>query len=150
MRKLFRNPLIAAIMTAILIFLALSLNDGSIDSYFVERVIDGDTILVSRDGEYSTVRLIGIDAPESVHPDKSLNTPEGLVAYEYTRSMLEGRHIELETDVEEKDKYGRLLAYVWLDGLLFNARMVKDGFANVDIFYPNTKYASEILQSALD
>ena len=148
MRKLFRHPLIAAILTAILIFLVLSLNPASKDSFYVERVIDGDTILVSRDGEYATVRLIGVDAPESVHPDADLNTAEGQRAYEYTRSRLAGMQVELETDIEKKDKYGRLLAYVWIDGELFNAQLVKDGQAKVEIFMPNTKYSADILNAA--
>lgn len=71
--------------------------------YAVERVIDGDTIVADVDGRSETIRLIGVDAPESVHPDRSRNTAEGKKAAEYVRSLLEDkRKIYIEYDVSER------------------------------------------------
>lgn len=75
----------------------------------VISVVDGDTIKIIVNGKEEKLRLIGIDTPESVHLDKKKNTKEGKIASEYTKSRLEGRDIKVEFDVQERDKYGRLL-----------------------------------------
>ncbi|MDO5695656.1 MAG: thermonuclease family protein [Eubacteriales bacterium] len=109
-------------------------------SAIVERVVDGDTIKVRFEGHEERVRLIGIDTPESVHPDKKRNLPEGKIASDYTKSRLSNRTVQLEFDAQERDKYGRLLAYVWLDDELFNETLLKKGYARVYTFPPNVKY----------
>lgn len=111
--------------------------------YEVLRVIDGDTILISYNGIKEKVRLIGIDTPESVHPDENRNVEFGKTASDYTKSKLEGKEVSLEFDVQERDKYGRLLAYVYLDGIMFNKTLLKEGYAKLATYPPNVKYVEE-------
>jgi len=129
----------------------------------LKRVVDGDTIIVlNKNKEELRVRLIGIDTPESVHPDANKNTAEGQLASDYTKSQLKkGQTLYLEFDEEPQDKYGRTLAYVWLDHQvdstniediaknMYNAKLIADGYAIAKKFPPNTKYAElfEELQS---
>ena len=120
----------------------------------VIRVIDGDTIVCQVDDLQQTVRLIGIDTPESVHPDASKNTEAGAVASYITKEFLTGKNIYLETDVQVNDKYGRLLAYVWLDKpekisdqdiseKMYNYILLKNGYAKVMTVPPNIKYSDQ-------
>ena len=101
----------------------------------VKRTVDGDTLAVVVDGVEAHVRLIGIDAPESVHPDPRRNTPAGKKASQYTDGHLTGKTVQLEFDEEVKDKYDRLLAYVWCDGKLYNEQIVRDGYARACLLY---------------
>lgn len=106
----------------------------------VEKVVNGDTIAVLVNGKQETVRLIGVDTPETVHPTIGVE-PCGPEASAFTKHLLEGRTVHLELDAEERDQYGRLLAYVWLeDGTLFNELLVVEGVATVSTFPPNVKY----------
>lgn len=111
--------------------------------YTVLRVKDGDTIVVDFNGTEETVRLIGVDTPESVHPDADRNTEAGITASEYTKSKLDGKQVELEFDVQQRDMYGRLLAYVYVDGAMFNKTLLKDGIANMATYPPNVKYVDD-------
>ena len=105
-------------------------------------VSDGDTIICNIDGKETTVRLIGIDAPESVHHNQALNTEEGKKASDYLKKLLTGKTVGLEFDVEKEDKYGRTLAYVWYRGELINKKILEDGHARLMIIAPNEKYAA--------
>ena len=132
-------------------------NTGTIQTEQVtlKRVVDGDTIIVTnKNQEDIRVRLIGIDTPESVHPDANKNTVEGQLASEYTKQQLKkGQNLYLEFDEEPQDKYGRTLAYVWLTNnfnpsniddiatKMYNAKLIVDGYAIAKKFPPNTKYA---------
>jgi micrococcal nuclease len=100
----------------------------------VVRVIDGDTIEVERFGR---VRLLGVDAPESVDPRREVQ-PFGREAAAYTRARLLGRRVRLEFEpLRGRDRYGRILAYVFLpDGTLFNQRLLADGYAHVYAGHP--------------
>ncbi|MDD4953462.1 MAG: thermonuclease family protein [Candidatus Omnitrophica bacterium] len=122
----------------------------------VKRAVDGDTLLLV-DGQ--RVRLIGIDTPEMHESDKlyrdaqrtnqDVNTIKklGRQSYEFTRSMVEGKRVSLEFDVERRDKYERLLAYVYLeDGTFVNAEIVKQGYASLMTIPPNNKYADLFLK----
>lgn len=120
-------------------------SDYKIKTYKVVRVVDGDTIKVNFNGKEESLRLIGIDTPESVHPDGSRNTEAGKIASEYTRSMLENKEIILEFDVQERDKYGRLLAYVWLGNTMFNKTLLEEGYAQVSTYAPNVKYVNDFV-----
>lgn len=111
--------------------------------YDVIRVVDGDTIIVNFEGKEERVRLIGVDTPESVHPDASKNTECGRIASEFTKSRLESKKVGLEFDVQERDRYGRLLAYVYLDGAMFNKTLLSEGMAQISTYPPNTKYVDE-------
>ena len=112
----------------------------------VTYVIDGDTfIFQDKNGEEMKVRMIGIDTPESVHPDETKNTEEGKQASEYTKGRLEGKEIGLEFDIQKEDQYGRTLAYVWLDGKLFNKELLSEGYASLFTFPPNIKYVDYLV-----
>lgn len=117
----------------------------------VSRVVDGDTVYVRFScGVEEKLRLIGVDAPEINHPVKGIE-PFGTEADHYARSALEDITAWLEFDEGERDQYGRLLAYLWLDKpvrfdegeireKMFNARLLLDGYAVQVIFEPNVRY----------
>lgn len=111
--------------------------------YEVVRVVDGDTIVVNYNGTNEKVRLIGVDTPESVHVDKSKNTEEGVKVSDYTKAQLTGKKVALELDVQERDKYGRILAYVYLDGVMYNKTLLEIGYAKVATYPPNVKYVDD-------
>lgn len=111
--------------------------------FAVERVVDGDTIIVDYDGNSERVRLIGIDTPESVHPDESRNTAFGEITSDFTKEALEGQSVYLEFDVELRDQYDRLLAYVYLDGEMFNKTLLQEGMAMLSTYPPNVKYVDD-------
>lgn len=111
--------------------------------YSVLRVIDGDTIQVDFNGEKERVRLIGVDTPESVHPDAEKNNAYGDIASAYTEQQLADRKVGLEFDVSERDQYGRLLAYVYIDGRMFNKTLLEMGYAAVSTWPPNVKYVDD-------
>lgn len=113
------------------------------DKFFVFKVVDGDTIMVRRGETNERVRLIGVDTPESVHPDPSKNTECGEIASRFTRERLEQKYVELELDAQERDQYGRLLAYVWVDGVMFNKVLLQEGMAQVATYPPNVKYVDD-------
>lgn len=100
------------------------------ESYRVTSVIDGDTIKINRNGAEETIRLLGIDTPET---DPTYNPVEcyGKEATVETRTALLGKNITIETDSSQatRDKYNRLLAYVFLDGKNFNEHLIRGGFA---------------------
>ncbi len=111
------------------------------------RVIDGDTIVVRAGGRVERVRYIGIDTPETVKP----NTPVqcwGPQAHELNARLLgaPGAALTLRFDRELRDRYGRLLAYVYRarDGLLVNARLIADGAARTLEIAPNTGEAAQL------
>lgn len=109
----------------------------------VIKVIDGDTIEI--EGNIK-VRLIGVDTPETVDPRRPVGC-YGKEASDFVKSQLSEKTVELEKDVSETDKYGRLLRYVWLDGQLFNDTLVKEGYAQVSTYPPNVKYEELFLKS---
>ncbi len=106
----------------------------------VVRVTDGDTVGITPkiDGE-DRVRLIGVDTPET-NPEQGPE-PYGEEAARFTRKILEDQDVTLEFDVEREDDYGRLLVYVYLpDGTMFNETLLREGYAQVATFPPNTRY----------
>lgn len=111
--------------------------------YTVTRVVDGDTIVLSQGEDSFKVRLIGVDTPESVHPNKEKNTEFGKIANNYTKEKLLNKEVALELDVQETDKYGRILAYVYIDGVMFNKMLLQSGMAKIATYPPNVKYVEE-------
>lgn len=105
----------------------------------VTRVVDGDTIEVDYRGSTVDIRLIGIDTPETVHPSEPVEC-FGPAASRFTTTSLTRETVRLEFDVERRDHYGRMLAYVWDDGKLFNGALVQRGFATVSTYPPNVRY----------
>ncbi|WP_221564677.1 thermonuclease family protein [Alkalihalobacillus sp. TS-13] len=110
-------------------------------TYEVTKVIDGDTFKVNYEGKEETIRLLLVDTPETVHPSKPVQ-PFGKEASNFMKEKLAGKRVELELDVSERDKYGRILAYAYdLDGNMLNEKLLEKGLARVAyIFPPNTKY----------
>ena len=114
-------------------------------TYKVIKVVDGDTLVIDMDGKEERLRLLGVDTPESVHPDKDKNIEFGTLASEFTKLHLEGKTIGIEYDKEKRDRYDRLLAYVYVDGEMFNKTLLENGMAKVTIYQPNDKYEEEFL-----
>lgn len=110
----------------------------------VTRVVDGDTIEVRFRGRDLTVRLIGIDTPETVAPGQPVEC-YGPAASAFTERELEGRRVRLEFDVERIDRYGRTLAYVWRGRELFNETLVRRGYAFVTTYPPNVRYVDRFV-----
>jgi micrococcal nuclease len=126
---------------------------GNYDNVLVVKAVDGDTLKLSNN---ERVRLIGIDTPEMHESEKLYRDSRksgqdaktiqalGKRSYAFTRSLVEGKTVRLEFDVEKRDKYKRLLAYVYLpDGTFVNAEIVKQGYASLMTYPPNVKYADE-------
>ena len=109
-------------------------------SYDVISAIDGDTLLISIDGIETTVRLIGINAPESVHPDAEKNTEEGEQASLWLKQYIAGKRVKLEYDQELNDRYGRTLAYVYVDNMMLEDVLLTMGLARTLTMEPNTRY----------
>lgn len=118
----------------------------------VVETVDGDTIKVKLGSGVESVRLIGVDTPETVHPTMP-NQPFGAKASAYTRAQLLGKQVYLEFDQEGQDKYGHTLAYVWtclpeqesptaaeVRTGMFNARLLLEGYALVLPIPPNCRY----------
>ena len=127
----------------------------------IERVVDGDTAIVSflfDDGkkyQKERVRFLGVDTPETVHPNKPVQY-YGKEASDFTKAQLTDKTVWLQTDVGVMDRYNRMLAYVWLKepsekdldnekairANMFNARLLLDGYAQVMTVQPNSKYSN--------
>jgi micrococcal nuclease len=106
----------------------------------VVETIDGDTIKVRlENGTIEKVRMILIDTPETKHPRLGVQ-PFGIEASQFTERELTGKDVTLELDVQERDRYGRLLAYILVGDVLFNEKLLEKGLARVAVFPPNTKY----------
>ena len=116
-----------------LVALALLLAAPPSEAQLVERVIDGDTVVVRGVGR---VRLIGVDTPETVDPRRPVEF-FGRQASAFTKRLLEGQRVRLEYDRERTDRYGRTLAYVYLrDGTFANAEIVRRGYGHAYTRFP--------------
>jgi endonuclease YncB( thermonuclease family) len=112
----------------IIVLLSLA-NLSSAGQYQVIRVVDGDTIVINYQGKTEKVRLLCVNTPESVHPDKKQNIPMGKYASDYANNRLSGKSVDLEFEGNLRGKYGRLLAYVFIDGQNFNIELVRQGLS---------------------
>lgn len=120
----------------------------------VVRVVDGDTVWVRLAGGVEKVRYIGIDAPETSHPTRG-EEPGGRAATLVNSRLVGDRTVRLEPDVQRRDRYGRLLAYVWVaapDGgeLMVNAELVRLGYAAVLTVPPNVRHAELFRKLAIE
>ncbi len=128
------------ILIVLLLLLLLLTACGKQSLFPVSRVIDGDTIEVWIGSSKEKVRLIGVDTPETKAPQEPVE-PYGPEAALFTKKLVEGKSVRLEFDVQERDKYGRILAYVYLpDGTFVNAELLRKGYAKVLTIPPNVKY----------
>lgn len=122
-----------ALLLALAIVVFAEATSVGYDWLRVARVVDGDTIVLD-DGQ--KVRLIGVDTPETVDPRKPVQY-FGKKASAFTRLELEGKRVRLEYDWERTDKYGRTLAYIYLeDGTFFNAKLISSGYAHAYTKHP--------------
>ncbi len=116
---------LARTFVCLLLAATLPLAAQQAETFLVTRVIDGDTIVLEGMG---TVRLIGVDTPETVDPRRPVQR-FGKEASEFTRALLAGRRVRVAYDQERTDRYGRTLAYVYLlDGTFVNAEIVRQGY----------------------
>jgi micrococcal nuclease len=116
---------------------------GSVAEAAVVRVVDGDTIRVRLgDGTIERVRYIGVDTPESVKPGTPIQC-FAEAASSFNRRLVAGRRVRLVYDVERRDRYGRLLAYVYRDqdGLFVNAELARLGYARPLTIPPDNRFA---------
>jgi len=141
-------PVIAIIFIAIaLLFMKLGIvPQRHPKEVHVSRVIDGDTIELSNK---EIVRYIGIDTPE-LREKKDAGwiynpRPYAEAAKDFNKRLVEGRLVRLELDVQKKDKYGRTLAYVYVEDKMINSEMLKEGYAMIYTYPPNVKYTEEFL-----
>lgn len=109
----------------------------------VVKVIDGDTITLEN-GE--VVRYIGIDTPETTHPSKPVQC-FGKEASEKNKELVEGKMVRIEKDVSERDKYNRLLRYVWVGDIFINDYLVREGYAYASTYPPDVKYSDQFLKA---
>ncbi len=153
MRSAFRHTLLAlslALCTAV-----CGCSDpfaepaGGSDTARVVRVVDGDTIRVALPSGEEPVRYIGIDTPESVKPGSPVEC-FAKRASAFNERLVAGERVRLVRDVEERDRYGRLLAYVYRarDGLFVNAELVRRGYATVATFPPNVAHEADFRRLA--
>ena len=103
----------------------------------VERVVDGDTLLLEGG---TRVRLLGVDTPETKHPTLPAD-PLGLEAAEFVAERVEGRRVRLEFDRERKDRFGRVLAYVYVDDWFLNEELIRAGYSEAETHFP---YSAEM------
>jgi micrococcal nuclease len=148
------------IVLPIIFVCSIFINAGK-DKATVLYVIDGDTLKISYQGRKESVRLIGIDAPEisrnrKAYRDSRMNgkdirsiTTQGRQAKNYVKSLVnKGSVVAIQFDVEKRDKYRRLLGYVYLpDGRMLNDVIIRNGYAGPLTIPPNIKYRNKFLQS---
>jgi len=106
-------------------------------------VVDGDTIKLESG---KILRYIGIDTPETVDPRKPVQC-YGKEASAKNKELVEGKEVKLEKDVSEKDKYGRLLRYVWLGDVLVNELLISEGYAQSSSYPPDVKYQDRFIEA---
>ena len=124
-------------------------------------IIDGDTLKIMYDGKKQSIRLIGIDAPESRRNSKALKdsarssrdietiVSQGKIAKKYVKTLVKkGDSVRIAFDIEKRDRYRRLLAYVYLaDGKMLNDVIIRNGYASPLTIPPNVRYRKKFLRS---
>ena len=135
-KSVARTRLISWLLLALFIAIAVILverrterQDGRKGPYAVVRVVDGDTIIIQRKGKRERVRFLRVNTPESVHPDKKRNTPMGKIASDFAKKHLSGKSVTLEFEGERRDKYDRLLAYIFVGEENFCLTLVEEGLS---------------------
>lgn len=135
---------VVAVIVLALLVATLSAASGALEGTVV-RVVDGDTVQVRIGDHVERVRYIGMDTPEVHHPRRG-EEPGGREATAVNRDLVLGRAVRLELDVRTRDRYGRLLAYVWVGDVMVNAELVRRGYAQVMTVPPNVRYQTLFLR----
>lgn len=133
-----RNRLPLAIV--FLVFLSIPSSGFAKDTVRFISVLDGDSMLIEFEGRSQQVRLIGIDAPER-------GQEYGDQARAFAMQRCFGKTVQLEFDVKRKDRFGRLLAYVYCNGNMVNETLVREGLALAVTYKPNTKHQKKLEQA---
>lgn len=142
MKKKFITTTLRAIITLIIVIIIIISSDHTrtntptqkpkAGEYLVTKVVDGDTVKIELNGTEETVRLIGIDTPETVKPNTSVEC-FGVEASNKLKDLIAGKYVKIEYDKtqNERDRYNRLLLYLYKadDGQLINELMIKEGYA---------------------
>ncbi|WP_186579729.1 thermonuclease family protein [Aquibacillus kalidii] len=120
----------------------------NVEQATVTRVLDADTIEVEMNGDILDVRLLLVDTPETVHPNIAPE-PFGVEASLYAKRILpRGKRVQLEFDGPLCDMYGRILAYMWVDGQLFNEMLLEEGMAHIAyVFDPPYTYYEQFVSA---
>lgn len=161
-KKIFRYVIIGSLLGSFIFYCGIALSEQPVKAgaksrlFYVERVIDGDTIKLSNGGR---VRFIGVDTPEVYYSNKLIRDAKkskrdratiqklGRRASDFTKNLLNGKRVRLEYDVQRRDRYGRILAYVYIeDGTFVNAKLLEEGYAQVLTITPNVKYSEYFLK----
>lgn len=151
-----RSGVVCAALAAALLLAASGCGSGAVGpgdeiDGTVSRVVDGDTIVANLGSREERVRYIGIDTPESVKPNAKVDCFGPEASKENERLLPSGSPIRVVVGAEPRDRYGRLLAYVYRKDqagreLFVNADLVRRGFADTLVFPPNTRHAGEFAQ----
>jgi micrococcal nuclease len=139
---------LSALLIALLVAIVHFFDRGDASLGLVTEVIDGDTIVVTTgDGKSEKVRYLLIDTPELHHPTRGEEELGKIAALE-NKTLVLGKKVRLEEDVERRDRYNRLLAYVWIEGpggeVLVNEELVRRGVAMPFTLPPNVRYVERI------
>jgi micrococcal nuclease len=151
--RLRRRARLPGVLLLLLVLLGLAYvrgqagSDADVAESSVVRVVDGDTIVVRLGGVDERVRLIGIDTPESVDPRTPVECFGKEASDHTTRLLPAGTAVRLVRDVEARDRYDRLLAYVYRvdDGEFVNLALAEDGYADVATYPPNVAHVEEFI-----
>jgi micrococcal nuclease len=142
-KKIILNTLVILIL---LTYIILNKTQNVYVTYF--SCIDGDTFKLIFEGEVKTIRLLAVDTPETVHPTKK-DEYYGKESSDYTCNLIKNsKQIKLEFDNNSdlEDKYGRLLAWVFVDNELLQSKLVIGGYAKVAYLYAEYKYTDVLLK----
>jgi len=139
-KTILQNSFIKIALLLALVLLVFSSCTSTSEKVVVTRVIDGDTIEIQGGDR---VRYIGMDTPEIGQPYYSEATAKNA-------ELVEGKEVRLVKDVSEKDRYGRLLRYIYVGDLFVNAELVRLGYARAYRYPPDTKYAELFSQLELE
>lgn len=130
--------IIAVLIVIVSIAISTFFNSNE-ELYRVERVVDGDTVIISKDGEEIKTRLIGINTPETVDPRKPIEC-FGKEASDFLKQKIEGKYVSIENDETQQkyDRYDRELVYMYFNDVLINRLMIEEGYAyeyTYDVLY---------------
>ena len=115
--------------------------------YKVVRIVDGDTyVLEDGNGTKEKIRIIGVNTPETKHPKKGLE-PFGIEATTFAKKHLSNTVVKLKFEKGKRDRYKRVLAHVYVNGIHFNKMLIDSGFAKASFYSPNYKYRDAFKQA---
>lgn len=121
-------------------------SEGARPSPTVVEIIDGDTLVIDFDGHVETVRLLGVDTPETVDPNRPVQCFGAEASQFLEDSLPPGTPVDVVRDIEARDRFGRLLVYLSRtdDGTFVNAELLRGGYGDIAIYAPNTAYREQL------